>query len=259
MYYIYIFHKQSCMCWVNCLQWLLFPHCTVVVWYPPACLQWCVHLSGITGRQPLTPCGRDKMAAILQTTFSDAFLWNKNVYTWIKISLKFVPKGPINNIPTLVQIMAWRRPGDKPLSEPMMVSLPTHICVTQPQWVKDGLTTGLHFFFHFVDKKTAQIETACGQIGCTTSVVLDNSTNHNCADRSISSLSRLLCQKAWKTCGVFFLHFVPSFVPIGGCVEKYNDGIPDSKFYGVNMGPIWGRQDPGGPLVGPMNFVIWDR
>ena len=35
----------------------------------------------------------------------------------------------------LVQIMAWRRPGDKPLSEPMMVSLLTHICVTRPQWV----------------------------------------------------------------------------------------------------------------------------
>ena len=33
--------------------------------------------------------------------------------------------------------MAWRRPGDKPLSEPMMVRLPTHICVTRPQWVKD--------------------------------------------------------------------------------------------------------------------------
>ena len=54
----------------------------------------------------------------------------------IKISLKFVPKGPINNITALVQIMAWRRPGDKPLSEPMMVNLPTHICVTRPQWVK---------------------------------------------------------------------------------------------------------------------------
>ena len=38
-----------------------------------------------------------------------------------------VPKGPINNIPTLVQIMAWRQPGDKPLSEPMMASLLTHI------------------------------------------------------------------------------------------------------------------------------------
>ena len=46
---------------------------------------------------------------------------NKNLWNSIKISLKFVPKGPINNIPALVQIMAWRRPGDKPLSEPMMV------------------------------------------------------------------------------------------------------------------------------------------
>ena len=63
---------------------------------------------------------------------------NENVWIPIKISLKFVPKGPINNIPALVQIMAWRRPGGKPLSEPMMVSLPTHICVARPQWVKYG-------------------------------------------------------------------------------------------------------------------------
>ena len=48
---------------------------------------------------------------------------NENVWIPIKISLKFVPKGPINNIPALVQIMAWRRPGDKPLSEPMMASM----------------------------------------------------------------------------------------------------------------------------------------
>ena len=34
--------------------------------------------------------------------------------------------------------------------------------------------------------------------------------------------------------------------------------IPDSKVDGANMGPIWGRQDPGGPHVGPMDFVIWD-
>ena len=61
--------------------------------------------------------------------------FNENVWISIKISLKFVPKDPINNIPALVQIMAWRRSGDKPLSEPMMVSLPTHICATRPQWV----------------------------------------------------------------------------------------------------------------------------
>ena len=61
---------------------------------------------------------------------------NENVWIPIDISLKFVPMGPINNIPAMVQIMAWRRPGDKPLSEPMVVSLPTHICVARPQWVK---------------------------------------------------------------------------------------------------------------------------
>ena len=68
-------------------------------------------------------------------TFKRIFL-NENIRISIKISLKFVPKGPINNIPAMVQIMAWRRPGDKPLSEPMMGSLPTYICVTRPQWVK---------------------------------------------------------------------------------------------------------------------------
>ena len=62
-------------------------------------------------------------------------LVNENVRISIKTSLKIVPKGPINIIPAMFQIMAWRRPGDKPLSEAMLVSLPTHICVTRPQWV----------------------------------------------------------------------------------------------------------------------------
>ena len=70
-------------------------------------------------------------------TFNRIFV-NENVRISIKFPLKFVPKGPIHNIPALVQIMAWRRPGDKPLSEPVMVSLLTHICVTRPQWVKWG-------------------------------------------------------------------------------------------------------------------------
>ena len=59
--------------------------------------------------------------------------FNENVRISINISLKFVPKGPIKNIPALVQIMAWRRLGDKPLFEPMLVSLLMHVCVTQPQ------------------------------------------------------------------------------------------------------------------------------
>ena len=55
-------------------------------------------------------------------TFKYMFL-NENVIILIKILLKFVPKGPINNIPALVQIMAWCWPGTMPLSEPMMVRL----------------------------------------------------------------------------------------------------------------------------------------
>ena len=53
----------------------------------------------------------------------------------ILIKIKFVSKSSINDIPVLVQVMAWRRLGDKSLSQPMVVSLLTLICVTRPQWV----------------------------------------------------------------------------------------------------------------------------
>ena len=69
---------------------------------------------------------------------------NKKLWISIKISLKFVPKSPVDNIPALFQIMAWRRPGDKPLSEAMMVSLLTHICVAWPQWVN---TAECHYIY----------------------------------------------------------------------------------------------------------------
>ena len=59
--------------------------------------------------------------------------WIKSICISIDILLKFVPKGPINHIPALVQIMAWCWPGDKPLFKPMMVRLQTHMCVTQ--WI----------------------------------------------------------------------------------------------------------------------------
>ena len=95
-------------------------------------------------------------------TFKRIFV-NENVIILIEISLKFVPKGPINNIPALVQIMAWRRPGDKPLSEPMMICLPTHTCVTRPQWVNQPMQATVYrssscvmdIFCHFVDYQCA--------------------------------------------------------------------------------------------------------
>ena len=67
--------------------------------------------------------------------FADTFkliLLSDNFRIAIKISPKFVPKGPINNNPALVQIMARDQPGTKPLSAPAMVRLLMHICITWP-------------------------------------------------------------------------------------------------------------------------------
>ena len=130
--------------------------------YPPAVrqstsrgvhrIQWVARLPLSPG-QPRNPCLRPCLQLQFNTLrprqdgrhfpddiFKCIFL-NENARILIKISLMFVPKDSIDNIPTLVQIMAWRRPGGKPLSEPMVVSLPTHICVARPQWVKCTLTT----------------------------------------------------------------------------------------------------------------------
>ena len=77
------------------------------------------------------------MAVILADDISKCIFFNENLSISITISPKFVPKGPINNIPALVQIMAWRRPGDKPLSGPMMFIFLVHICGTRGRWVND--------------------------------------------------------------------------------------------------------------------------
>ena len=51
--------------------------------------------------------------------FKRIFL-NENIRISNHTSLKFVANGPIDNKSALVQVMAWRRTGDKPLPEPML-------------------------------------------------------------------------------------------------------------------------------------------
>ena len=92
--------------------------------------------------------------------FKRLFL-NENIWIPMKISLKFVPKCSINNIPALVQIMAWRRPGDKQLSELMMINLPTHICVTRPQWV--NVQTDMKF--HHSSSCLSRVGRRCKKFG----------------------------------------------------------------------------------------------
>ena len=94
------------------------------------------HGSGGQTCQGQTKGFQQMISHFADNIFKFIFL-NENVWISIKISLKFVTKGPNNNIPVLVQIMAWHWPGEKPLSEPMMIRSLTHICLTRPQWVKD--------------------------------------------------------------------------------------------------------------------------
>ena len=69
--------------------------------------------------------------------FKSIFL-NENLCILIWILLKFNPKGQIDRKTALVQIMAWRRTGNKPLSQPIIMICPssvTHICGTRKWWV----------------------------------------------------------------------------------------------------------------------------
>ena len=61
---------------------------------------------------------------------------SENIWSSIKIWPKFVPMGPINNKPTLAQVMAWCWTGNKlkPLSEPMEVEF-IEPYATWLQWV----------------------------------------------------------------------------------------------------------------------------
>ena len=93
--------------------------------------QWVIY--GILVLSPLNTLRPRQNGHHLPDNVFKCIFFNENVWISIKILLKFVRKGPINNIPALVQIMSWSQSGDKPLSEPMMVSLPAHICVTWPK------------------------------------------------------------------------------------------------------------------------------
>ena len=68
----------------------------------------------------LTHIPLDKMAAILADNIFKCIFLNENDRITIQISLKYVPRSPIDNKPALVQVMAWCQIGDKPLPEPMM-------------------------------------------------------------------------------------------------------------------------------------------
>ena len=91
---------------------------------------------------------------VLNNTFPNAFSSMKTYEFPLRIHWGLFLWVRIINILVLVQIMAWCRPGDKPLSDAMMFSLLTRICVTQPQWVN---STNALDAYNGVDKKTSLV------------------------------------------------------------------------------------------------------
>ena len=75
--------------------------------------------------------------------------------------------------------------------------------------------------------------------------------NHNINTWNISSLN------VWWQYDMFTAWLC--FVLLWLCCEfqQIHTVYPDSKIHGANIGPTWGRQDPGGPHVGHMNLAIW--
>ena len=92
------------------------------------------HTSWIWNLTWLTHLPLDKMTTILQTTFSSAFSWNIRIL--IQFSPKFVPKCPIDNKSALVQVMACRPSGAKPLPEPMLTQFTYAYMWHWGKWVK---------------------------------------------------------------------------------------------------------------------------
>ena len=79
-------------------------------------------------QQELTHRSTNELAAILADDICKCIFLNEKCCILIPTSLKFVPKGSINNKSSLAQAMAWRRTGDKPLSESMLTQF-TDACM----------------------------------------------------------------------------------------------------------------------------------
>ena len=118
-----------------------------------------------TKTRQLTHWSRNKIGRHFADDIFKRIFLNENIWIPIKISLKMVPKGSFNNIPALVQIMAWRRAGDKPLSELMLVRSLTHICVTRPQWVKKIIVSAFYVCLDIHDSKSSELRLTENDMG----------------------------------------------------------------------------------------------
>ena len=104
--------------------------------YPVKCENMWGHLSNVHGYWHTTSVfdtfSPRRNCRLFADDISKSIFLHENILISSIVSLNFAPIGQINNIPALVQITACGRLGDKPLSEPMMVSLLTHSSFRTP-------------------------------------------------------------------------------------------------------------------------------
>ena len=124
-YYTGTWNKSQSRFILQSMPWML------MIWQckEPRHQQQCVEMqvvleySNLSTRNSLIQWGQDKMVAILASNIFRCIFLNENIQILTKISQNFVPKGPINNIPALIQITAWHRPVDKPLMVSLQMSM----------------------------------------------------------------------------------------------------------------------------------------
>ena len=103
------FHLKTCLCKGSQYNVILPMILQGRIWNRTCCVA--THVNILRPRQ--------NSRHVADATFKSIF-FNENLWIWIEISLKFVPEGTNRNIAASDQIMAWRRPGGKPSSEPML-------------------------------------------------------------------------------------------------------------------------------------------
>ena len=120
------------VCGVICFILLLLAILKTTLWLSIAC--------------QLTLLSLNKIATVSQTTFFKCTFLNKKCGIFIRVSSKFVAKGPIDNTSVLVRVMALHRTGDKSLPEPMLTISTSHICGITEKLVKTGSRVPLGWY-----------------------------------------------------------------------------------------------------------------
>ena len=136
----------------------------------------------------------------LADIFKCIFL-NEKILISIKLSLKFIRNGPINNIPALVQIMAWRRPGDNPLSEPM-AHMSHSASMSSRDWIHESIRASEWLSFNGLswtaDSYVHVVHISRVIIACTRIVAIAMTARPQAPLRWDSKSFKILGHKIWN-------------------------------------------------------------